>query len=159
MDEQVVKQKVLNIDLSNLSKQKVIVDNDENRVLYIDVADMNVVVRLKEKLDTLQQLQASAIEELATKQSDDMETINTIAKKLKEIDTTMREALDYIFDANVSEVCAPSGNMFDFINGRARYEIVFDALMQLYDDNISAESKKIEKRVNNNKHTQKYVKK
>lgn len=148
------KTNTLNLDLSALSKKRIIVDGDENRVLMLNVSDMNVIVRLKEKYEDLVNLEKDAVSKLSQK-GDELENV---AEMLKEIDAKMREIMNYIFDANVSEVCAPFGNMFDFINGKARYEHIFDALVQLYDKNIESETKKIEKRINENKHTQKYVK-
>lgn len=150
----------LTLDLSALSKRRVIIDGDENRVLMLNVSDMNVIVRLKDKYQELADLEEEALNNLSKKSKGDIkEDIENAANTLDDINQKMRSIMDYIFDADVSDKCAPFGNMFDFINGKARYEHIFDALVQLYDDNIKSETKKVEKRINENKHTQKYVKK
>ena len=76
---------------------------------------------------------------------------------MKSVDTDMRNLIDYLFDSNVSEVCAPFGSMYDPIDGIQRYEHIINALIPLYDETISTETKKVQARVK--KHTSKYTKK
>ena len=64
--------------------------------------------------------------------------------------------VDYIFDSNVSEVCVPSGNMFDLHNGMFTYEYIIEALGDLYEKTISKEYKA--RLLKMKKHTEKYGK-
>ena len=64
--------------------------------------------------------------------------------------------MDKLFDANVSETCAPSGTMFDPINGKFRFEHIIDVLSGLYESNMQSEIKKTASRIA--KHTDKYTK-
>jgi hypothetical protein len=68
----------------------------------------------------------------------------------------MRDLMDYIFDSNVSEICAPSGSMYDPINGQFRFEHIINILAGLYETDIESELTSIAKRVQ--KHTNKYSK-
>ena len=72
------------------------------------------------------------------------------------IDMEMRQLVDEIFDSNVSEVCAPSGSMFDPFNGTFRYEHIIDVLSKLYKNNLNSEFKKMSARIR--KKTSKYTK-
>ena len=142
-----------NIDLSVFRKKRFTIDNDENRILELDTSDLNIVRRIKEFYPKLEQLQQK-IENVPDFKEDE---IMDVAEFLDNIDQEMRIAVDAIFDSNVCEVCVPSGSMYDPINGRLRYEILIDVLSKLYDDNLTAEIKKVNNRVQ--KHTAKYVKK
>ena len=92
---------------------------------------------------------------------DDMENkgdiIGTMADRLTEIDAEMRNIIDYIFDTNASEVCAPSGNMFDPVGGEWRYVRILDNLSSLYTNGLHSEFDKI--KANVEKKTSKYTKK
>jgi len=148
-------EKNLVLDLSSTTKRKITVDNGtELQDLYLNLSDMRLPIRFKEKYDELKSLEQDAFTKLAETTEDD---VLTSADTIKEVDKKMREVIDYIFDANVSEVCAPHGSMFDLVNGNFRYECILNGLSKLYDDNITEETKKFEKRLS--KHTDKYIKK
>lgn len=142
-----------NIDLSVFRKKQFTIDGDENRILELDTSDLNIVKRIKEFYPKLQKLE----EKLQNIPDFKDDQLVDIADFLDDIDSEMRTAVDAIFDSNVCEVCVPNGSMYDPINGRLRYEILIDVLSKLYDENLSAEIKKVNKRVE--KHTAKYVKK
>lgn len=142
-----------NIDLSVFRKKQFTIDGDENRILELDTSDLNIIKRIKEFYPKLEQLKEK-VQNIPDFKEDQ---IIDMAEFLDEIDSEMRVAVDTIFDSNVCEVCVPNGSMYDPINGRLRYEILIDVLGKLYDENLSAEIKKVNKRVE--KHTAKYVKK
>lgn len=146
------------LDLSSLQKTKISVKNgDDIRDLYLDLSDMNIIARFKEKYETLQELESKAFATLGSSKDNNLDTLFTIGDELKRVDVEMRGCIDYIFDSNVSEVCAPFGSMYDIVNGEIRCEHIINAIMNLYESNISDETKKLEKRIK--KHTDKYVKK
>ena len=90
---------------------------------------------------------------------DDMtgiEYTEKLSAALKDIDGQMRELMDFIFDAPVSEMCAEDGSMYDPFNGKLRYEHILETLSVLYENNFDAEVKKMTKRTS--KHTAKYTK-
>jgi len=151
-------EKNLVLDLSNLQKTKISVKNgDDIRDLYLNLSDLNIITRFKEKYSTLQELESKAFSSMATSSDDDIEKLLSLGDTLKEIDTEMRNCIDYIFDSNVSEVCAPFGSMYDIVDGEMRCEHIVGAVSGLYESNIQAETKKLESRLK--KHTDKYVKK
>ncbi len=142
------------IDLSSLGKTKiVIVDGEEKKDLYLNLSDMNIVSRLKEKYEELDEL-STKYGKIDVKEND-TDSMLELGATIKELDSKIREIIDYVFDAPVSDVCMSYGSCFDIINGKCRYEQVMDALMNLYAENIAEESKKV-KRVQ--KHTGKYLK-
>ena len=139
-------------DISLSHRKKFRIDGDENRILSLDVSDMNVLARFEEAYPRMQKF---AVEASAKKADSDSEDIPETVAFLKDIDSKMRAELDYIFDSNVSEVCVPKGTMYDPDNGQFRFEHIIDVLTQLYANNMSAEIKKMQDRVS--KHTTKYT--
>ena len=155
------------LDLSVLRKQRIQIDlgDSKEHILEINTTDMNVVTRLSDGYDKLIELD-TAVAELG-KVSEDIEDtdsddtvrakLKSYADSLKDIDSKMRNTIDYIFDTNASEVCCPNGSMYDPIAGKLRYEHIIDALMTLYTDTLTAEMQKTKARIKS--HTAKYTKK
>ena len=167
---------IVDIDLSVIKKQKFRIDGDDSRILELDTSDLGVLTRLNEAYPKLKNLE-SEMTELSEKtaeysekyhvdeESEDsmpeidaerLAAMDDIAGRLKSIDTKIREQMDYIFDAPVSSVCAPSGTMYDIVGGHYRYEHILDVISGLYESNIAQENKKMLDRIN--KHTAKYGK-
>lgn len=151
-----VKNDIQNIDLEIFNKKKFTINGDPNRVLELDVSDLNIITRIKEQYPILEKLGNKVASISLDEGASDLEIVNEASDKLKEVDDEMRMSIDKIFDSNVSEICAPSGSMYDPINGKFRYEHIIDTLIKLYDENLTEEVKKIQKRVS--KHTAKYTK-
>lgn len=147
---------IIDIDLSVTRKRRIRIDGDDSRILELAVSDFSVIQRLRDVYPKLNELNQKAHDIGLSTDDEDVETsINETASKLEEIDKEMRSLIDTIFDSNVSEICAPSGTMYDPFNGMFRFEIIIDKLMELYETNISREYKLMEKRVQ--KHTSKYI--
>lgn len=133
------------------------IDGDNNRVLSLDISDLNVITRLDEAYPKMKAAALEASEKLAkVSDADDADIIAEMAKALKGIDEGMREQIDYIFDAPVSATCAPKGTMYDPYNAGFRFEHIIEVLTNLYSNNVSSEFKKMQERVS--KKTAKYTK-
>lgn len=143
------KEKVIDITLNEAPRQIFRINGDDNRMLALNINDINIITRLQEGYDKL----STVMQEIASSNIDDLEQMS---EYLKKADLEMRKCIDYIFDSNVSEVCAPYGNMYDPYNGTFRYEVILDSLTKLYASNLNNEYKKIRTRIQ--KHTNKYTK-
>lgn len=153
----------VDINLSETQRVRFRIDGDNDRILELNISDMGIVTRLRDgypKLDKLTQKIASLdnIEEIDEDADEPttMKVVNKMGTAIEEIDKEMRDIMDGIFDANVSEVCAPDGTMYDLFNGKYRYEIILERLLPLYNENMDKEYKAISKRIQ--KHTDKYTK-
>lgn len=152
---------VIDINLGIIRKKRYRIDGDDNRILELNTSDLNILARLKETYPKLVDLANNAFKDLPevdTSENYDFATDEATANvinTLKDADAKMRELVDYIFDAPVSDVCAPSGSMYDPINSAFRFEHIIDTLAALYETNISSEMGNISKRVR--KHTDKYT--
>lgn len=151
---------VVDVDLGFVEKKKFRINGDFNRMLELNVSDLNVFSRLKTDYPKLGKLLKEAQEKIAAIPDDteDKEgSLGKIADTLDDIDAQMRELIDHIFDTNASEVCAPSGNMFDPVGGQWRFERIIDKLTTLYTNGLHAEFDKV--KANVEKKTSKYTKK
>ena len=146
------------IDIKLSQRKTFRIDGDNNKLLSLDISDLNVITRLNEAYPKMRQSALEASDRLSKAKLDDEDTdvLQELADALKGIDDGMREQIDYVFDAPVSEVCAPKGTMYDPYNGEFRFEHIITALAGLYSNNLSDEFVKMKQNVN--KHTSKYTK-
>lgn len=153
---------IVDISLSVVRKKRFRIDGDDDRILELNTSDLNILARLKETYPKLVEIAEDAFKNLpevdGTAEDYDFVTDEATAKlvsALKDADAKMRELIDYIFDSNVSELCAPSGSMYDPINGAFRFEHIINTLSALYETDISSEMGNVARRVK--KHTDKYT--
>jgi len=148
---------IQDINLGFVEKKKFRIGGDYNRMLELNVSDMNIYARFKTAYPRLQELANEATEKVQAIDVEDEDALDKIADVLTDIDNRMRSLIDDIFDTNASEVCAPSGNMFDPVDGQFRFERIIEKLSQLYTTGFEDEVKKF--KAKSEKHTSKYTKK
>ena len=149
---------VIDISLAPIRKKRFRIDGDDSRILELNTSDLNILARLQSAYPKLDTLSKKAAKKLTEDVSEEDDIVNSkFPEALAEIDKDMRELVDYIFDSNVSEICAPNGTMYDPYNGQLKYEHIIDTLAKLYENNIDNEVRLIKQRVK--KHTKKYTKK
>lgn len=152
-------EEIRNISLSN--KKTFSIDGDLNRSIQLDTSDMNIIVRMEEVYPELQRMAVEAIDKMSgiknKRDEEEESSLKDYSEVLKEIDSIMREKINYIFASDIADVCVPTGNMYDVINGEFRFEHLIDVLIRLYANDMSAEFKKMRERVK--KHTAKYTNK
>ena len=143
------------IDLSEIRKKCFRINNDNSKILELNISDMNTIVRLNEDYPKLMDLARSAVIEQNDSEKSTEEELAAMSDLIKKIDNEMRELIDHIFDSNVSELCASDGSMYDLFNGKFRFEYIIEKIASLYGENISKELKSVTKRIQ--KHTGKYT--
>lgn len=148
----------IDLDLSEIRKKRIRIDGDDNRIVEINISDMGVMDRLQNAYDRLVSLanEYHMAEEKESSEDEDVEVAKLI-ESLKNLDIKMRELIDYVFNANVSEVCVQDGTMADPVNGQFKFEYIIEKFLALYDKNFDMEFKKMSKSVS--KHTNKYTRK
>lgn len=146
----------IDIDLSATRRKVFRINGDNNKLIYLNTSDMGIFARLNEEYPKLKELSLQAQNLLSDGTEDDIGAIEQLAK-LKDIDIELKKGVDYIFDSNVCEVCAPDGTLYDPFDGKFRFEHIIEVLIGLYEGNLASEFDKMTKRVN--KHTEKYTRK
>ena len=143
------KTSITDIDLSVTNKKQFRIDKDDSRIIELNTSDLNILSRLQECYPKLDSLGTKAMSISSDNEMDD-----TVAK-LKEIDAEMRDLVNFVFDSDIADVCAPDGSMFDMFNGEFRFEHIISTLISLYEKNIDKEYKLMTKKIQ--KHTEKYT--
>lgn len=149
----IVNNNIVDIDLSITRKKRFRIDGDDNRIIELNTSDMTILNRLDEADKQLRELADKATFGMSETGEDDNADV---VKELLATDKQMRDIIDYLFDAPVSDVCAPDGSMYDPFNGKYRFEHIMETLFTLYEKNITEEIKKMRRNVQ--KHTDKYTK-
>lgn len=143
------KTSITDIDLSVTNKKQFRIDKDDSRIIELNTSDLNILSRLQECYPKLDSLGTKAMSISSDNEMDD-----TIAT-LKEIDKEMRDLVNFVFDSDIADACAPDGSMFDMFNGEFRFEHIISTLIGLYEKNIDKEYKLMAKKIQ--KHTEKYT--
>lgn len=146
-------------DLTATSKKTFMIKLSENNIqpLELDPSDLMFIKRLNEIYPRLQKNAEQAMSNLNIDDEEKTteEILSQTSDVLVAIDADMRSAMDELFDTNVSEVCAPTGSMYDPFNGEFRFEHIIKALSKLYENNLDSEASKIMSKLK--KHTAKYL--
>ena len=153
-------EQVLHLDLSATAGKKVVIDNDESRTFRINTSDFSIYDRLKKGMSRLYDVlttmrdkvgelaESDAVAESENEnENGDIFDNDAISEAMRDADAEMRSILDFIFNAPVSDACAPDGYMFDLFDGQLRFEYIINALTKLYENNINAEFHKVKSRI------------
>lgn len=154
---------IIDVDLSPIRKKRFRINGDSSKILELNTSDLNITNRLHEAYERLQKLM-DKVGELVSSIPDEGEAELTetqqenIKNSLHDVDVAMKEEVDYIFNAPVSDVCCDGGSMYDPFEGMFRYEHIIDALLKLYERNLESEFTKMRRRVSakTSKYTTKY---
>lgn len=145
--------KVIDLNLSDIKKQRIRINGDDSKIVEINLSDMGVMDRLQHVYNKLVEL----ANQYHLDNEDEETDTAIIIEQLKSIDAEMRKLVDYTFNANVSAICAEDGTMADPINGQFRFEYIIEKFLGLYDMHFTAEFKKMSAKVN--QRTKKYTRK
>lgn len=150
-----VKDVVMDLSIEGATREQFRINGRDDKILELNTTDLGIMARLKEGYDKLNQI----MDELKNINidGDDVASADSIQKALDKADKEMRKTIDWIFDSNVSEVCCGNGTMYDPRDGKFRWEIIIESLVNLYHNNLSREYEKMKSRVT--KYTDQYTSK
>lgn len=155
-----------NITFNVETREKFFIDGDENKVIELDVNDVNLVNRLTDAIPKMQELDKrwTALNEAANaiKNGEDveenLEEVTKFSSTFKSIETEIRNILDDAFDSpGMSDTILGATSAFSPVNGKFKYEQIIDVLVGLYETNIKKEAEKFN-RTKVKKKTAKYIK-
>lgn len=145
---------IIDVNIDGIKKQKYRING--GGIIELDTSDLNIITRLKEVYPKLNALASEATSGVDVDSSQPVEEqLDTMADVLKEIDEKMREYVDYIFDSEVCDVCAPNSSMYAPHGGKFTYEHITESLGKLYSNNLDIEAKRLSRRLK--EHTDKYT--
>lgn len=138
--------KVVDLNIEGIQKTPFRINGRDDQILELNTSDLMIGERLEKGYENIQK----EIERLS-KLGNDADSV----EEFKKADEVMRRELDFIFDSNVSEVCGRGGTMYDPINGSYRFELIINALTNLYSSNLNEQYRKMKARIQ--KHVEKYT--
>lgn len=148
-------EQIQDLVIPDIEKKKFRINGDNSRILELNPSDVNILQRLSVGYNDLLELADKVTALNIPTEGESEEQLKEMADQLSAIDQQMREKVDYIFDANVSEVCAGASSMYDPMNGKFRWEHIIEAIGRLYGTSFKKEFDQLSKRVA--KHTAKYT--
>ena len=140
---------IVDVDLGFVEKKRFRINGDYNRMLELNVSDLHIATRLRVGYPKLQKLLGEAQKSIAAipEKEDELEELGALADTLMAIDKEMRSIIDYIFDTNASEICAPSGSMYDPVGSDFRFVHIIETLANLYSTGLADEFNKVKNKV------------
>jgi hypothetical protein len=123
------------INLSiNTGKKKVVINEDESKVIYLDTGDINILTRVSDSLKEIEALQANA--DTATLKDDSNDNIQALAETLTDIDNQLRTIVNNIFDYDVCTPIAGKVSLLKIVDGKPLVYTIIDTLSALYKEDI-----------------------
>lgn len=158
-----------NINLNLSTKKKFTIDGDPNRVIELDISDINIINRattafknienLKndwEKLPTLEELDSDNVDTEILHNT--VDKIDEFSDEFSAIENQLKNEIDFMFDSPISNTIFGTSSPFSIVNDKFKFEHTIDVLMSLYEEQLQGDLKKLNKSKVVNK-TRRYIKK
>lgn len=143
------KNNVIDLNLGGSNIKRIRIDGSDDNILVLDTADFNFYNRLKEREGVLFHNYG---EDFSGVDETDTDAVMAI---LSEADDKIREALDYVFLTNVSDICIGKRSCFDVLDDGIRYLVILNNLIDIMSAGTEEEAKKMKTKIA--KHTEKYT--
>ena len=143
---------VVDIQLNIDNRKQFRINNDDKRIIELDISDFGILNRLRESYPRLQELGVKGFE---FDEDDENIKLGEFMDSLNAINDEMISIIDYIFDSKVAKICANDKPLYNMVAGKFVFEIILDALFSLYSDNIRTELGQMSQRMK--AHTSKYT--
>lgn len=150
---------IIDVEFNEIKKQRFRFNGDNSKILELNVRDLGVSYRLNDaynKLNDLMEEVGNTLSDVPDEGDVPDDVFDRVTKKLKKLDDSMREQIDYLFNAPVSSVLGTEGSMYDPIGGVFRYEHIIDKLTSFYETKLNEEFFILKQRVSDR--TSKYTK-
>lgn len=138
-----------NINIDD-GREAITINGDPNRTIYVQASDFNIKVRARQAQKNIGDL----LEKL---NAQNPETDEAFVDVLEEVDTKIREQINFIFNSDVSQTvfgaCSP---LMSLKSGKSYVEAFLDAILPELERIAKKAAEASEKRIA--KHTRKYAK-
>lgn len=128
------------------------INNDEDRVIRVDLSDFGMIERLNESYKKIEEFQKCHNDVKINPDGTAADKLNESAEILKAFNALVREQIDYILDSKVSDIVFGNKNPLSTVKGVPLYERFLNALRPYIEKIAKREKEESDKRV------QKYMK-
>lgn len=123
------------------------INNDENRVIKIDLTDFGIVERINESYKRIDEFQKEHKDIKINSDGTVAEDFAQSAEVLSMFNKLIRELIDYILDAKVSDIVFGNKNPLSMVKGVPLYGRFINALMPYVEKIAKREQAETEKRI------------
>lgn len=123
------------------------INNDENRVIRVDLSDFGMIERLNESYKKIDEFQKNHKDIKINPDGTAEDKLDESAEILKAFNTLIREQIDYILDSKVSDIAFGNKNPLSTVKGVPLYERFLNALKPYIQKIMEKEKKESNKRV------------
>ena len=120
----------------NIGTKEYSINDDVSRILRVNTTDINILARF-DKAETELKKIASQYENIT----------DITAEVITELDTKVREQIDYIFDSKASEIVFGNINCASIAGGQPIFMNFIDAILPVIKNDIVEEQEKSEKKI------------
>lgn len=123
------------------------INNDESRVIRIDLTDIGMIERLNESYKKIDEFQKNNKDVGINADGSPTDGLNTSAEILKSFRVLIEEQIDYILDSKVSAIVFGNKNPLSTVKGVPLYERFMKALKPYIDEIAKREQKESKKKM------------
>lgn len=121
----------------NIGIKEYSINGDTSRILRVNTTDINILTRL-DKAETELMKIASQYENIGEK---------ITVEVITDLDTKVREQVDYIFDGKVSDIIFGNTNCISVAGGQPIFMNFLDVILPVIKSDIAEEQEKSEKKI------------
>lgn len=123
------------------------INNDENRVIRIDLTDFGMIERLNDSYKKIDEFQNNHKDIKINSDGTATDRLNESAEILKAFNILIREQIDYILDSKVSDIVFGNKNPLSTVKGVPLYERFLNALKPYIEKIAKKENEESQKRI------------
>lgn len=123
------------------------INNDENRVIRIDLNDFGMIERLSDSYKKIDEFQDNHKDIKINSDGTATDRLNESAEILKAFNNLIREQIDYILDSKVSDIVFGNKNPLSTVKGVPLYERFLNALKPYIEKIAKKENEESKKRI------------
>lgn len=123
------------------------INNDENRVIRIDLSDLGMIERVNESYRKIEEFQKNNDDVEMNADGTPTDGVLKSAKILTNFKNLICEQIDYILDAKVSHIVFGNKNPLSTVKGVPLYERFLNALKPYIEEIAKREQKESQKRI------------
>ena len=122
------------------------INGDKNRVIRFNPADLNLLDRLDQAEKTITEAQDKLEEDIKLDANGEPERREDV-EFIREVNKLIKDQVDFIFDAKVSEVVFGNQSPMSSVKGRPFFERFFDVIKPVLEKEITKEREASAKRM------------
>jgi hypothetical protein len=124
------------------------INGDESRVIRFNPRDFAILERIKESYDAIEAASATSEDTELKPDGSPLNELSVAAGIVRKFDDTVKEAINHIFNSDVSTAVFGKQSPLSLVGGSPLYERFLETVIPVIRKEVEAESKKSRDRIN-----------